>query len=101
MSSLLKGKLSLVLVCLCTVPLPASIALGQTVIATIPVAGYAGQGAVDSLAQKVYIATQSPAAIVIDEKTNTVTGTITLDTQWATTSVALNPNNGLLYIAAQ
>jgi DNA-binding beta-propeller fold protein YncE len=101
MSSLFKGKLSLVLVCLCAVPLPASIALGQTVIATIPVAGYAGQGAVDPEAQKVYMPVDSPGVIVIDEKTNTVTGTITLDTQWGAVSVALNPNNGLLYIGAQ
>jgi len=101
MRSLSKRKLSLVFACLCTVPLPASIALGQTVIATIPISGYAGQGAVDPVARKVYLPNGYPEVIVIDEKTNTVTGTITLDTQFAVTSVALNPNNGLLYIGAQ
>ncbi len=101
MSSLLKGKLSLILVCLCTVPLPASIALGQTVIATIPVAGYVGQGAVDPEAQKVYMPNGSNQVIVIDEKTNTVTGTITVDTLYPVTSVALNPKNRLLYIGAE
>jgi len=55
MRSLSKRKLSLVFACLCTVPLPASIALGQTVIATIPISGYAGQGAVDPVARKVYL----------------------------------------------
>ena len=100
MISLLKGKLSLVLVCLCTVPLPASIALGQTVIATIPIAGYAGQGAVDPETQKVYMPDAYPEVLVIDEKTNSVTGKIPIKTQWGAVCAALNQTNGLLYIGA-
>ena len=69
MRSLSKRKLSLVFACLCTVPLPASIALGQTVIATIPISGYAGQGAVDPVARKVYLPNGYPEVIVIDAGT--------------------------------
>lgn len=106
MISSINRKLSPVFVCLCTIPFAASFALGQTVIATIPVAGFAGQGAADPITQKVYIPTGAGSdgigqVTVIDEKTNTIAGIITVATDWQVVAVAWNPVKNLLYVGAE
>jgi DNA-binding beta-propeller fold protein YncE len=108
MSASLKGNFALAFYCLCSLALPASTALGQSVVATIPVLSYAGAGAVDAVAEKAYIPVASENApteggqvTIINEKTNTIDGVITVNSLYPTTSIALNPVDGLLYVGAE
>lgn len=98
-----KGRNSLALACACTLVLVAASSHAQTVIATIPVGGYVGGGAVDPIAKLAYIPTggASGQVTVINEKTNTIARTINLATNWQATSAALNPFTGLLYVTAE
>jgi DNA-binding beta-propeller fold protein YncE len=101
-STVLKGSLSLTLACACTFSVTARLN-AQSVIATIPAAGFVGGGSVDPIARRAYIPTGnnngvSAVVTVIDERTNTVARTINFPTAWAAVSVALNPLNGLLYV---
>jgi YVTN family beta-propeller protein len=78
----------------------------QRVIATIPIANFAGGGAVDPLAKLAYIPTYTSndgvsQVTVVNERTQTIAGYINLSTSSAATSAALNYKTGLLYVGAQ
>jgi DNA-binding beta-propeller fold protein YncE len=81
----------------------------QTVIATIPITAYAGGGAVDPKAKLAYIPTgtndantnPSSQVTIVDEKTQTIAGYITFDSEWQAVSAALNYRTGLLYVGLE
>lgn len=81
-------------------------ALAQSVVATIPMSGYVGSGAVDPAAHLVYLPTgyngTYAQVTIVNEKTNTIAGYINhLNTEWQTTTAALNLKTGLLYVGAE
>jgi DNA-binding beta-propeller fold protein YncE len=105
MRSLL-GKLTLPTLLVCLAPCAATAASAQTILATLPVPGFPGQGDVDPIAQKAYIPTGAGSnavtqVTVIDEKTNTISNVITVPSDWQAVTATLNAANGLLYIGAE
>ncbi len=78
----------------------------QRVIATIPVADFVGGGAVDPLAKLAYLPTGvdnngASQVTVVNERTQTIAGYITLLTDWPAVSAALNYETGLLYVGTE
>ncbi len=78
----------------------------QSVIATIPIENFAGGGAVDPQAKLAYIPTGTDNGVnaqvtIVNEATQTVSGYITLATNWPATSAALNYKTGLLYVGTE
>jgi YVTN family beta-propeller protein len=100
-----KGRNPFFLACACTLVLSAASLHAQKVIATIPVGGFVGGGAVDPIARLAYIPTGSNGTngqvTVISEKSNTIARTINLATDWQAVSAALDPFTGLLYVGAE
>jgi DNA-binding beta-propeller fold protein YncE len=100
-----KGRNSLLLACACTLVLSAASLHAQKVIATIPVSGFVGGGAVDPIARRAYIPVGNNGpngrVAVINERTNAVVAYINLNTPWPADSAALNPLTGLLYVGAE
>jgi serine/threonine-protein kinase len=97
---------SLALACACVIALTGFEAFAQTVVANISVPGYVGGGAVDPHAHLAYIPAgnnNGTAGVVevIDVRTNTLAGTISLDTPWPACSVALNSKTGVLWVGAE
>ena len=78
----------------------------QRVIATLPVGGFVGGGAVDPFAKLAYIPSGtlngiSAQVTVVNEKNQTIAGYISLATNWPAVSAALNDRTGLLYVGTE
>lgn len=79
----------------------------QSVIATIPIENFAGGGAVDPEAKLAYIPTYAgdngtvAQITVVNETNQKIERYISLDTDWGTTSAALNYKTGVLWVATQ
>lgn len=78
----------------------------QKVIATIPVGGFVGGGAVDPQAKVAYLPTYDGSGTtaqisVVNEESQKIERYITLDTEWGTVSAALDYKTGLLYVGTQ
>lgn len=103
--SALRGHVCLVAAFLCLLAPPATTALGQTVVATIPTSNPPGAVDVDPIAGRLYIPFQNQI-LVSNENSNQVIHTITVGLDLEAVAVdpltsrlyAADPFQGLLYV---
>ncbi len=80
--------------------LPAGVALGQTVIATIPVGNNPQSVAVNALTNRIYVANRDSNDVsVIDGNSNTIVATIPVGSNPA--GVDVDPSTNLVYVTNQ